>query len=137
MYATVEQYLERFSLSETLTLSNVDDPTTNAVDDARITTALEDASLLINSILSPRWIVPIDPPPPELISPCCEIARAAMDTTRGGDRQSVDQRRQAAIKAVSLLLEDGAVLPGATRAGQPSIQYTAPPLVFDNWTGFF
>lgn len=75
MYATVSDMIARFGETQMIRLSRPEDRSAETVDDARIETALSDASALIDGYLRARYTVPVAAPPLEIKRAACILAR--------------------------------------------------------------
>src|SRR4051812_35388029 len=77
-YATQANLTARFGTAEVQQLSDVNN--TGAIDAARVTQALADASNTIDGYLSSRYSLPLASPPAMLELLCCDLARYKLAT---------------------------------------------------------
>lgn len=75
MYATPQDMIDRFGLTEMLRLSRPEDRGAETVDETKINSAIEDASATIEGYLRGRYQLPIQTPPKEIIRATCHLAR--------------------------------------------------------------
>jgi len=75
MYATPQDMIDRFGLTEMLRLSRPEDRTAETVDEAVVNSALEDATATINGYLRGYYELPLEVPPKEIIRAACHLAR--------------------------------------------------------------
>lgn len=74
MYASVSDMVARFGETQILRLSKPEDRVATVIDDARVETALADATEVINSYIRGRYQVPIVAPPKDIVRATCIIA---------------------------------------------------------------
>ena len=91
MYATVEQMTSRFGETEMIRLSEHEDRTAEAVNDAKIEIALVDASTQADSYLRSRYRLPVANPPADLVRAVCHLAR--FDLANGARTEPTEQMR--------------------------------------------
>ena len=75
MYATAADMIERFGLPQMIRLSQPENRDAEAVDAARIETALVDATAVIDSYIRGRYALPIAQPPKDIVRATCILAR--------------------------------------------------------------
>lgn len=75
MYATVADMTARFGETQMIRLSRPEDRTAETVDEVKITTALTDATAVIDGYVRGRYLVPIASPPKEIVRAACILAR--------------------------------------------------------------
>jgi phage gp36-like protein len=75
MYATVSDMIARFGETQIIRLSRPEDRTAETVDEAKVNTALADATALINGYIRGRYLTPIAVPPEEVVRAACVLAR--------------------------------------------------------------
>lgn len=75
-YATRAKMIERFKEKELADLTDRDDPRTNAIVDAVLAVAMNDAQAEVDEALqSAGYVVPVDPAPQRVVHLTCDIAR--------------------------------------------------------------
>ena len=74
MYASAVEFEEEIGTTETVELTNLDNPSANTVNISRLEKALATASGEINSYLATRYSIPISPVPQILKNYCIDIA---------------------------------------------------------------
>ena len=75
MYATVADMIARFGATQIIRLSRPEDREAETVDETKVTTAIVDATALINGYVRGRYFVPIASPPDEIVRAACVLAR--------------------------------------------------------------
>jgi len=75
MYATVTDMIARFGETQIIRLSRPEDRTAVTVDEAKVNTALADATALIDGYIRGRYSVPIAAPPEDIARAACILAR--------------------------------------------------------------
>ncbi|MBB3947219.1 phage gp36-like protein [Rhizobium skierniewicense] len=99
MYATVTDMIARFGEVQIVRLSNPEDRETSVPDEAKVNTALEDATALINSYIRGRYLVPIAAPPKDIVRAACVIARHDLaDTERSSPSDEMTKGKAEVIK---------------------------------------
>ena len=99
-YADTDRMVEVFGLDEMLQLTDAETDALSETDAAKIRTALEDASALIDGYVRVRYSLPLNPPPALLVRVCCDIARFYLyrdkptDTVKEAYRQWLDILKQ-------------------------------------------
>jgi phage gp36-like protein len=129
MYASVDQFILRFGLQESLELTSLEDPCSSSINTAQLSAALMDASSLIDGYIQARVTLPLVPAamPISLVWACCDIARYHLDRNR--TREEVRLRyedRIAWLKDVS----KGLVNLGFDTQVPPRSATAAPDLVY-------
>lgn len=74
MYASAVEFEEEIGTTETVELTNLDNPSAETVNTSRLEKALTTASGEINSYLATRYSIPISPVPEILKTYCIDIA---------------------------------------------------------------
>lgn len=74
MYASAVEFEEEIGSTETVELTNLDDPSATTVNVSRLEKALTTASGEINSYLATRYSIPVSPIPQILKTYCIDIA---------------------------------------------------------------
>jgi phage gp36-like protein len=117
-YASVEEFQDRFGLTETIELSNLENPLAETPNYQSITYAIAQAESEIDSYLGARYEVPIQPPLPlVLISHCLTLARYNLDRYRRREDVREDyklviaQLQQMALGKMALVRPDSRLVP--------------------------
>lgn len=100
-YASVEDMIARFGEPEMARATAPANTEIVGVNPEPISTALEDASALIDSYLRRRYAVPLQAVPPEINRACCMLAR--YDLGLGGQRSISDQAQKTREEIVGWL----------------------------------
>ena len=101
-YATVADMVARFGAAEMVRASTPDGADAVLLVPAPIMTALQEASVTIDTYLRKRYRVPLDlPAPSEIQRACCLMAR--YDLSLGGERNPSEQTKQNRDETVSWL----------------------------------
>lgn len=114
-YADTDRMVEVFGLDEMLQLTDAETDALSETDAAKIRTALEDASALIDGYVRVRYSLPLNPPPALLVRVCCDIARFYLyrdkptDTVKDAYRQWLDILKQISMGTYQLSNEAGQV----------------------------
>lgn len=117
IYATLDHLTRRFGALELAQLTDIAHMPPSVIDEERVAVALEDASLTIDGYLGMVYRMPLNGcwrpesgdvpgawvPPPQLVSLCCDLARASLYSTFLPDEHEVSQRRKQAIAALESL----------------------------------
>ena len=74
MYASAVEFEEEIGTTETVELTNLDNPSANTVNTSRLEKALATASGEINSYLATRYSIPVLPVPQIIKNYCIDIA---------------------------------------------------------------
>jgi len=90
-YATVADMIDRFGMTEMIRLSEQEDRTATVVDNVKIQTALDDASVLADTYLRSRYKLPVAIPPRDLVRAICHLAR--FDLAQGARTEPTEQMR--------------------------------------------
>jgi len=108
-YATVTDMVLKFGEAEMRRLSVADGLIPDTVQPARITDAIDAASVLIDSYLRKRYPLPLGNQPSELNRAACILAR--YDLANAGDRTASEEMRLARKEVVEWLRDvaDGRV----------------------------
>lgn len=101
MYATVSDMIARFGETQIIRLSRPEDRTAETVDEVKVTTALEDASVLIDGYIRGRYFVPIAAPPKDIVRATCILAR--YDLAQGEHTDPSDEMSKGRKEIVSWL----------------------------------
>lgn len=95
-YATTDNIKARY---QEWVLIQITDPAGQAIQTAKITTALKDASAEMDSYLRGRYPLPLNPIPPELRGVCMDIAMYRLQTLRPAqDIEDARRRYEDALK---------------------------------------
>lgn len=113
-YATEAEFIDEIQLTETVWLTNLDDPTVTTVNSNTLNAALISASEIIDTYCGNRYQLPLDPLPVAMKAFCIDIARYRLDRIRS--REDVRQRYEDAIRFLEQLTK-GMVSIGATALG--------------------
>lgn len=113
-YATEAEFIAEIQLTETIWLTNLDDPTATMVNSTTLNAALTSASEIIDTYCGNRYHLPLDPLPVAMRAFCIDIARYRLDRVRS--REDVRQRYEDAIRFLEQLTK-GIVSIGATALG--------------------
>lgn len=89
-YATKDDLIAAFGLTELINLSDRATPRTGNVDDAVVNEALEDADGEINSYIAARVPTPVSPVPRMLKTVACAIARYRLSKNFSTERMRND-----------------------------------------------
>ena len=134
-YASQQNLEDRFGSDELLQLAP--NAAGDAIDTDRVATALQDADALIDSYISVRVSVPVDPVPDVLVRIAADLARASLHDDHAPEE--VESRRKSAIqwlrdaaagKAAITSDDAGAEISGrvVTRQGKSNIDWRAHDL---------
>lgn len=113
-YATAADMIARFGQAELIRLSVPEGELDGEVDVAAVTTALSDASSLVDSYVEQRFATPLAAAPASIIAATCHIARHALALARNqtpGD--AVTRARDEAIAWLKRIAAGEVSLPGA------------------------
>lgn len=95
-YATIADFEDTYGIDEAIELSNLDDAQSQSINIARLESAIDQASGLIDTYLAARYITPISTPPTYLTFIALDIARYRLD--RYQPRDDIRVRYEDAIK---------------------------------------
>jgi phage gp36-like protein len=113
-YATVDEFETRFGVTETIELTNLEDPLAESPDLDVLEQALELASEEIDGYLwAASYALPLASPPLILREWCLDIARYKLD--RNANREDVRRRYDDAIAWFKGLAKGLTMLPGAAQ----------------------
>lgn len=99
MLATVADMIARFGEVQIVRLSNPEDKTATAPDEAKVNTAIQDATSTIYSYIRGRYRVPIATPPDDLVRAACILARYDLaNTERVSPTKEMTEARAEVIK---------------------------------------
>jgi phage gp36-like protein len=82
-YATTTDMISRFGAEELIRISTPAGQDMDGVVISVVDAALEDAGALMDSYIRRRYQTPLDVPPPEIVSCCCNMARFNLATGDG------------------------------------------------------
>jgi len=108
-YATPDDLVSRYGEQEIIEISTPAGQPMDAVNTAAVTTAIGDASDMIDSFLRKRYVTPVAAPPQVLTQSCCAIARYLL--CQAGGTTSAEKVKDAYQAAQSWLrkVQDGSV----------------------------
>lgn len=108
-YATPDDLVSRYGEQEIIEISTPAGQPMDQVNTATVTTAIGDASDMIDSFLRKRYVTPVAIPPQVLTQSCCAIARYLLCQT--GGTTSAEKVKDAYQAALSWLrkVQDGSV----------------------------
>lgn len=107
-YLTQSDMVDRLGEPEMIALTDMSG--SGAINSAIVTRALEEASSLVDSYLSRRYAVPVDPAPPALLSAVADIAHFTLNRLHAPD--AVIARHKAALAWLQKLADGSAELVG-------------------------
>lgn len=113
-YATAAAMIARFGEAELIRLSVAEGELDGVVDQAVVTTALADATSLVDSHVEQRFRTPLAPVPDAIVAATCDLARYRLTLGRNlapGD--AVKMARDEALAWLKRLADGDATLPGA------------------------
>lgn len=113
-YATEAEFIAEMQLTETIWLTNLDNPAATTVNSGTLIAALSSASEIIDTYCGNRYRLPLYPLPVAMKAFCIDIARYRLDRIRS--REDVRQRYEDAIRFLEQLCK-GMVSIGATALG--------------------
>jgi phage gp36-like protein len=113
-YATISDFIDEIQITETIWLTNLDDPAATAINSNTLNAALIAASEIIDTYCGSRYSLPLDPAPAVMTAYCIDIARYRLDRVRS--REDVRLRYEDVLKFL-LQVSRGAVSIGATALG--------------------
>lgn len=132
-YATVDDMVRRFGATELIRLTTPADQEMNGIVQTVATTALETATAVMESYIRRRYRTPLDVPPPEVVSKCCDLARFELSTGDGKTcSEEVRMRAKDAtgwlsdISVGKVVLDLEEVTPGNESYAQASTRDFAP-----------
>lgn len=132
MYATAADMIRQFQRREVLALTDPDD--TGDINQEILDGALKAASAEIDTYLSGRYRLPLNPAPPHLVRICCDIARYVLT---GDERQATDtinDRYRAAVRFLELVASGKVTLgpaeDGETPSSEGGVQFVQGSRVF-------
>jgi phage gp36-like protein len=113
-YATVDEFETRFGATETIELTNLEDPLAESPDLDVLEQALDLASEEIDGYLwAASYALPLTSPPLILREWCLDVARYKLD--RNANREDVRRRYDDAIAWLKGLAKGLTMLPGAAQ----------------------
>lgn len=145
MYATVTDMIARFGEVQIVRLSNPEDRETTTPDEAKVNTAIVDATALINSYIRGRYLVPIAAPPQDIVRATCVIARYDLaDTERSSPTDEMTKGKAEVIKWLENIAKEVvhldiplATVTGAEHVGSgPRVSDRERFMTLDNLRGF-
>ncbi len=98
MYATIQDMKDRYTESELIELTDRADPATDAIVDAVLENALNDATGLVDSYVANIYKTPLNPVPKAITIHVCAIAYYRLHQTR-----YTDEARQTYEDAIAFL----------------------------------
>ena len=101
-YATVQDMVTRFGANELIRLTTPADQALDGIVTAVADTALNSASVMMDSFIGRRYKTPMDLPPPVVTDMCCDIARFRLST---GDQKTPSEEVRARHKDAMSWLE--------------------------------
>ncbi|MEO0374251.1 MAG: DUF1320 domain-containing protein [Cyanobacteria bacterium P01_A01_bin.17] len=101
MYATAQDMIDRFGLTEMLRLSRPEERDAEAIDEPVIDKAISDATAIIDGYLRGRYHLPLANPPQEIIRATCHLARYDLADT--GRSEPSDQMTGARKETIAWL----------------------------------
>ncbi|MDO9501393.1 gp436 family protein [Falsiroseomonas sp.] len=113
-YATIAAMIARFGEAEIIRLSVPEGELDGEVDAAAVTTALVDATSLVDSYVEQRFATPLNPAPASIVAATCHIARHALALARNqtpGD--AVTRARDEMVAWLKRIAAGEVSLPGA------------------------
>lgn len=132
MYATAADMIRQFQRREVLALTDPED--TGDINQDILDGALKAASAEIDTYLSGRYRLPLNPAPPHLVRICCDIARYVLT---GDERQATDtinDRYKAAVRFLELVASGKVTLgpaeDGETPSSEGGVQFVQGSRVF-------
>ena len=128
-YATVEEFETRFDVTETIELTNLEDPLAESPDLDVLEQALDLASEEIDGYLwAASYALPLSSPPLILREWCLDIARYKLD--RNANREDVRRRYDDAIAWLKGLAKGLTQIPGASQIVPTETTATTAPKWF-------
>lgn len=131
-YCAKADLVQRFGVAELAQLT--DETAAQSPDDSEITNACDEASSLIDSYLSTRYDVPLDPVPTMVRKWACDLTRKALWKDRAGPDSVVSKNADAVLAQLRDVAKGVAGLPDATGT-TPTVTggaaYATPTPVFD------
>lgn len=131
-YCEKADLVKRFGAVELAQLT--DETAAHSADDSEISEACDEASSLIDSYLSTRYSVPIDPAPTMVRKWACDLVRKALWKDRANDDHPVSKNAAAALAQLRDVAKGVAGLPdadGDVPAVTGGVAYATPSAVFD------
>jgi phage gp36-like protein len=131
-YCAKADLIRRFGAKELAELT--DETAAHSSDDDEITDACDEASSLIDSYLSTRYTVPLDPAPTMVRKWACDLARKDLWKDRAGPDSVVTLNAEAAMSQLKDVAKGLSGLPGADGSAPiptGGIAYTTPTTVFN------
>lgn len=129
-YASTTDLSNRFGNDELMDIAA--NETGDALNDTRITSALEDADAEINTYLSTRYSLPLTSAPSVLVGVACDIARYRLYANQTTDE--VTERYNSRIAWLKSISKGDAALglteQSQTQQGSLAIDQTSNPRVF-------
>ena len=102
-YATIDHMVSRFGSDEMIRLSTPAGQDMDGIVADTVNTALDDASAMMNSYIRRRYATPLDVPPQEVVTTCCNMARYLLAT---GDGKSPSEEVKARNERAERWLRD-------------------------------
>ncbi|MCH4576481.1 gp436 family protein [Achromobacter xylosoxidans] len=118
MYATTADMVRQFTRREVLALTDPED--TGEIDQEILGGALVAASAEIDTYLSGRYRLPLDPIPPHLVRICCDIARYVLTGDERRETEVINNRYKAAVRFLELVASGKVTLGPAENGITPS-----------------
>ncbi|WP_413207977.1 gp436 family protein [Rhodospirillum sp. A1_3_36] len=133
-YAAKMDMVLAFGQVEMVQITDIEEPYTNAINDARLSAALDEAASAADGYLRGRYRLPISPVPTDLRRRVCDIARFLLHDD--GTPETVKDRYDRAMKWLHDIADGKVTLdaPAATAAESPTtsgaVLVSASPRVF-------
>jgi phage gp36-like protein len=131
-YTTKQEMIDEFGESELVQLTDLSDPPAGAIDDVRLTRALEAADDTINGYLAGRYALPFASPPAILGQLARDLARYRLYKDHPSDE--VAARNDKATKFLQLCAAGtvglGVSAAGVEAAPADTVQFTPGQKVF-------
>jgi phage gp36-like protein len=128
-YATVQDVLDRYDNDLVAQLTG--DPKGDSVDETVLQVHLDDASSEIDDFLATRFLLPLAPVPPSLVSIAVDIALYRLQGLRPrGDVKDSEKRYEAALRRLEAVATRHKALAGSPTTSE-SVQVQSPRNRFD------
>lgn len=101
MYATAQDMIDRFGLTEMLRLSKPEDRDATEIDQAIIDKTIDDACAMADGYLRGYYQLPVENPPKDLVRAVCVLAR--YDLADGGRSEPSDHMTKARNDVIAWL----------------------------------
>lgn len=118
MYASAADMIRQFQRREVLALTDPED--TGNIDQDILDGALVAASAEIDTYLSGRYRLPLNPTPPHLTRVCCDIARYVLTGDERQETSLISERYKAAVRFLELVASGKVTLGPAENGETPS-----------------